>query len=85
MDIDELISYAVGPRLGDRVVDLVVKTDELITAWATGSTRRNTQITSMFERTSARARVEHAYRSIEEPRDVPSEIVPGRFSLFRTK
>jgi len=33
----------VGPRLGDRVDDLVVKTNELVTTWATGSTRQNAQ------------------------------------------
>jgi hypothetical protein len=39
------------------------------------------------ERTSARARVEHACRSefSKEPRDVPAEIVSGCFGLFRRK
>ncbi len=36
------------------------------------------------ERTSARARVEHACRSIfhKEPRDIPAEIVSGCLGLF---
>lgn len=47
----------MGTRLGDCVDDLVVKTNELITTWATGSTQQNAQINLVHLMWSAALRV----------------------------
>lgn len=47
----------MGTRLGDCVDDLVVKTNELITTWPTGSTQQNAQINLVHLMWSAALRV----------------------------